>query len=187
MSATLTAAAPRLMTAEEYLARDAQTNTELVNGIIQELPVPEQFHGFLCALIGNALCNWAIENSAGYVTSNDSAVQTRRDPDTVRGADWCYFSHDRIPPGAFPRGRLEVVPDLVVEVRSPSDRWNALMAKTLEYIAAGVTVVVVVNPQNESVAVYRGDQEPETFIRADTLTVPDVLPGFTFPVARLFG
>ena len=178
---------PKLLTAAEFAARPGHGPVELVNGVIQELPVPEQLHGWLCALLGTAIFNWATEHDLGRATSNDSFVKTRMDPDTVRGGDWCYFSYDRIPRGQFPGGMLDVVPNLVLEVRSPSDRLNALMAKTLEYLAAGVAVVVVVNPQNESVVVYRDAQEPQTFLRADTLTVPDVLPGFTFPVARLFG
>ena len=149
--------------------------------------MPGQIHGWFCTLLTTAIFNWATENDLGRVTSNDSFVKTRTEPDTVRGADVCYFSFDRLPRGPFPDGLLEVSPDLVVEVRSPSDRWTRVLAKAVEYLDAGVRAVVLVNPQDESVIVYRDSQVQQTFHRADTLTVPDVLPGFTFPVARLFG
>lgn len=186
MSAVLTAPTPKLMTAAEFAARPDQEPEELVEGVVVKMPTPDGYHGRLCMLIGAAIFNWVVEHDLGNVLSNDAGVRTRIEPDTVRGPDMSYYSFDRIPRGPFPRGVLTVSPDLVVEVRSPSDRWNSVMAKTAEYLAAGVTVVVVVNPQNESVVVYRDAEEHQTFHAADTLTIPDVLPGFTFPVARLF-
>ena len=38
------------------------------------------------------------------------------------------------------RNYLDVKPELVIEVRSQSDRMNKLLAKVSEYLAAGVSV-----------------------------------------------
>ncbi len=187
MTAMLTAAKPKLLTAAEFGERHGGDYAELVDGIVVELPMSELFHGKICLFIGAAILHWVTEHDLGHVASNDSFVKTRTDPDTVRGPDVCYFSFERLPRGPVPRGLQDVPPDLVVEVRSPSDRWHAVMAKTAEYLAAGVRVAIVVDADSESVSVYRDAQAPQVFGRADTLTLPDVLPGFSVPVARLLG
>jgi Uma2 family endonuclease len=75
---------------------------------------------------------------------------------------------------------------MVAEVKSPSDTWSELFIKVGEYLGAGVRVVVVVDPERVTVSTYRPGGEQEILREADTLTLPDVLPGFSVPVARLF-
>ncbi len=187
MSTTLTPPKSKLLTAAEFAARHENDRAELVDGVVVELPMPEYSHGKLCLLLGGAILNWITEHDLGTAASNDAFIRTRTDPDRVRGPDVCYYSYKRLPRGSEELPVMTIPPDLVVEVRSPTDRWNSVLAKAAEYLAAGVTAVVLVNPQTQSVVVYRDEQDAATFGRADTLTVPDVLPGFTFPVARLFG
>jgi Uma2 family endonuclease len=80
----------------------------------------------------------------------------------------------------------DVVPDLAVEVISPSDLVYDLIQKIAEYFEAGVRLVWVVYPPQRLVYVY------ESLTRARILTVADeleggaVLPGFRLPVANLF-
>jgi len=186
MSAMLTAPAQKKLTAAEFAARYETDRVELVDGVVVELPMPFAPHGKICMMMSFAFMEWAMKNDLGHFVSHDSWIQTQTDPDRVRGPDFCFAAYDRWPRGPLPQKVMDVAPNLVVEVRSPSDRWNAMMAKTLEYLTAGVTVVVVVDPQNESVDMYRNAQNPQSLTVADTLTIPDVLPGFAFPVARLF-
>jgi Uma2 family endonuclease len=150
------------------------------------MPPPISFHGLVCARFVSILAGFVEQHSLGLVLSNDSGVITERDPDTVRGADVCYYSKAKIH-GDLPRDRyLDVVPDLVVEVRSPTDRWQKVLAKVSEYLTAGVIVVVVADPATDSALVYRDEGLPQTFGPNDTLTIPDLLPGFGVPVARLY-
>ena len=116
-------APPALLTAAEFTARYAGIHAELVNGIVKEYPVPWPKHGFVCSRIDRLIGNHVEENDLGRVATNDSWIQTGSNPDTVRGADLCCFSYERLPRGEVPDGLLPVVPDLVVEVRSPTDRW----------------------------------------------------------------
>jgi Uma2 family endonuclease len=104
----------------------------------------------------------------------------------VRGADLCFFSYERLPKGKLPEGLLPVAPDLVVEVRSPSDRWNAVLIKVGEYLTAGVRVVVVLDPATASASVYRTDELQQIYHNSDVLTLPEVLPGFSVVVSQLF-
>jgi Uma2 family endonuclease len=81
---------------------------------------------------------------------------------------------------------LEVPPELVIEVKSPYDLWTDLLAKVLDYLRAGIGVVVVIDPKTESASVFRAGDRQDIFEKDETLTIPDVLPGFEVPVARFF-
>lgn len=95
------------------------------------------------------------------------------------------MSYARMPKGPIPEGPLPA-PDLVIEVRSPSDRIPQLSAKATEYLEASVTVVVVIDPGTESLAVFRENEFPIRMHNSDELALPDVLPGFAVPVAQFF-
>lgn len=60
-------------------------------------------------------------HDVGRVLTNDFGVVAERGPDTVRGADVAYSSHGRVPEGPLPNQYLDVAPELIVEVLSPSD------------------------------------------------------------------
>ena len=71
------------------------------------------------------------------------------------------------------------------EVRSPTDRTSDILRRVSEYLNAGVTVVVVLDPALECATVYRQtDDFPQRMHNGDELTLPDVLPGFAVPVRR---
>ena len=86
-----------------------------------------------------------------------------------------------------PEGPLEFPPELVVEVRSPSDGVRAMTDKAYEYLEAGVRVAVVFDPPTESVGVFRAGELPQRYSNGDDLKLSDVLPGFAVPVRRFFG
>lgn len=174
---------PRL-TVEEFLARYRGTNAELVKGVVKEYPMPGFKHGVICLRIGRLIGFFVEANNLGEVASNDSWIRTGSD--SVRGGDICFIRRESLPEGGLPEGPLSVPPDLVVEVKSPSDRWGELFEKVGEYLKIGVRVVVIVDPAGESVPVYR-DAGQQILKPGEELTLADVLPGFSVPVARLLG
>ncbi len=80
----------------------------------------------------------------------------------------------------------KIAPDLVFEVRSPSDRTPKVLAKVDEYLDAGVTVVCVVDESDRSVTVYRLDQDEVHLTGGMDFIAADVLPGFSAPVRKFF-
>lgn len=188
MSATVVRppSAPPLLTADEFAARYANVHAELVQGVVKESPVPWPKHGKACLNVAGELWSFLRTHDLGHAMSNDSWVRTATNPDTVRGSDVCFFSYERLPKGEVPDGLLPVVPDLVFEVRSPSDRWNDIFIKVGEYLNAGVRVVVVLDAKTASATVYRPDELQQTLHNGDELTLPDVLPGFAVRVSSLF-
>lgn len=147
---------------------------------------PKPRHGKVCVRIAMLLQLHADAQRCGHVFGNDSGVVTERDPDTLRGADVAYYSYGRLPEDANLDEFPTVTPELVVEVKSPSDRWSAIATKVSEYLTAGVTVVCVVDPQQRVVFLHYPDATPEKLLVDDILEFPAVLPGFRVPVTDVF-
>jgi Uma2 family endonuclease len=183
-----TATLNKLLTLEDYSRLpDDGRNTELVRGRIVEVPPTYPYHGYVCGNVYRHVDQFVRENSLGRVMTNDSGVVTERDPDTLRGADVAYYSYARLPKGPLPHDSyLTVAPDLIFEVRSPSDRRSQVLLKVTEYLTAGVTAVCVLNPEAGTAMVYRDNLDPEPFASAADLTFPDVLPGFCVPLRQFF-
>jgi len=176
-----------LMTAEEFGNRpDPGYPEELVQGRIVPMPMPDRRHGYVCLKAGRIFGGFVDEHDLGRVMSNDSAVITERGPDTVRGADVAYYSYARLPRGPLAAGYGPEIPELVVEVRSKSDRWRDIHEKVAEYLHAGVLVVLVLDPEPETAHIFSADEPPRTLIVEDELTFPGLLDGFQIPVSRFF-
>jgi Uma2 family endonuclease len=175
---------PRLSVAEFLARQNGGKPCELVKGVLKEVPMPGTRHGVICAKTTILLGGHVEANDLGRVASHDTFVQT--EPDTVRGADVLFWSWKPLPrTQPVPDGLTELPPDLAIEVKSPTDTWVEIFTKVVEYLKAGVRVVVVVDPGKSTVSIYRGDDQ-EVLRAGDTLSLPDVLPGFSVPVARLF-
>jgi Uma2 family endonuclease len=176
-----------LMTAEEFGQRpDSGHPEELVQGKVVEMTPPDRRHGYVCYKACRILGSWVDEHDLGRVLSNDSGVITERDPDTVRGADVAYYSYARLSREPLSSGYGPEVPELVVEVRSTHDRWRNVLEKVIEYLDAGVLVVVVLDPESRSAHVYRDVEEPMKLGPDEELTFPGLLEGFSARVGRFF-
>lgn len=176
-----------LLSAEEFARLpDRGVPMELIRGRIVHMNVPAPRHGQICSKIGRFVGNRADQHQLGHVVSNDSGVVTERGPDTVRGPDIAFYSYSRFPPGPLPEGYLAAVPELVFEVRSPTDRWSRILAKVSEFLDVGVTAVCVLDQMSETLQVYRIDELPRTLHNSDELHLPDILGDFRVAVQRFF-
>jgi Uma2 family endonuclease len=183
---TAASLAEALYTAEQYaVLPDDGKLTELVRGRIVEMPSPTPSHGYICLNIGAILREFVRTHELGRVVSNDSGVKTEQGPDTVRGPDVAFYSYARVPQGPLPSGYWPA-PELVFEVKSPSDRWPAITTKAGEYLNAEVIVVCVVDAVTQSVVVYLNNEAPRRHTFEEDLQLPEVLPGFAIPVRRFF-
>ncbi|OJW18751.1 MAG: hypothetical protein BGO49_23840 [Planctomycetales bacterium 71-10] len=183
-----TASKPRLMTAEEFMTADLDDGRlELVRGEVIELSPPYSDHAYSCSRLGGVFYLYERESGYGYCLSNDVSFQTRRDPDTVRGLDVCFFSEARLPRSSIGPRLLTVAPDVAVEVVSPSNRKTELLEKVVEYLAAGCPAVWLVYPRTRSVAVFRDSRTPPVVYEdGDAIEGQPELPGFRCLVSDLF-
>lgn len=189
MSTTTPTTAEPLLSADEFMRlHGSETRIELFRGRVVRYPMPGGPHGYIISRVNAILFNFAEANNLGRTFANDTFVRVRLNEktETLRGADVAYLSYAKLPPGNVPEGPLPATPELVVEVRSPSDRIPQLSAKATEYLEAGVAVVLVIDPDTESVAVFRENELPIRLHDSDKLTFPDILPGFEVQVSKFF-
>jgi Uma2 family endonuclease len=184
----MSTATETLLTAEQYrLLPENGQRTELVRGRVVEMNVPAPRHGALCSNVVWELSSFVRPRELGRVLPNDSGVLTERGPDTVRGPDVCYYSYNRLPKGPIPAGYLDVVPELVFEVRSRTDRWDQILTKVGEFLRAGITAVCVVDEKYEAIIVYRLDELQQIFTADDEFALPDIFgQEFRVSVSRFF-
>jgi len=175
----------RLITGEELAAMGDIGPCELVEGRIVPMSPVGHEHGRIELNIAAELRAFVRSRNLGQVQVGEVGIYTRRNPDTVRGADVLFISNERYAGQQSP-GYLEVAPDLVVEIMSPHDRWTEVTQKLREYFAIGVRLVWVVDPQVRSVYAYRALTDVREFTENDDLPGDDVLPGFSVKVAQLF-
>ena len=175
----------RLMTGEELARHPELEPCELVNGRVVPMAPAGHIHGSFEFRLGAKLVAYADETGRGVAMGGEVGIYTRRDPDTVRGADALFISHERYRqqgPGAF----LHVAPELVVEILSPEDRPGEVKAKIREYLSIGVDRVWLVDGRRRQVRVYRSPEQVETLEIGDTLRDDEVLPGFALALSELF-
>ena len=75
-------------------------------------------------------------------------------------------------------GFIPVVPDFVVELRSATDNLQLLRDKMADYRRLGVRLGLLVNPQNQSVEIYRPGQAVVVVESPRQIDCGEVMPGF---------
>ncbi len=177
--------AEKWMTAEDLLRLSSKGRYELVKGALIEMTPPGYEHGKYVNRLNYFITHHVIQNDLGEVVAAETGFRLSRDPDTVRAPDIAFVSKAR-QPAIPPTGYADFAPDLVAEVVSPNDDPDEIQSKVRDWLEAGVRVVLVLYPRSRQIAVYRSLREVIILTEADTLTAPDVLPGFTCPVADIF-
>ncbi|CAN5121732.1 Uma2 family endonuclease [soil metagenome] len=184
----MTIALKTRMTAVQFLRKYGdKSGFELDRGHLVRLPMPGFEHGNITCTVSALLREFVKAKDIGRVASQDTFIRLRSNPSSFRGPDVLFISYKLLPKSAKrPKGPLEVMPELVIEVRSPTDRLKVVTDKGREYLDAGVKVVIIIDPETESLGVFRDEELPQRFHNGDTVTIPDVLPGFSAPVKAFF-
>ena len=173
-----------LITGEDLLAMGDIGPWELIDGRIVAMSPTGDEHGTIEFNLGSELRAFVRQNNLGRVTGGEVGIYIRRRPDTIRAADVVFVSAERL---ARPvKGFLDVAPELVVEIMSPSDRWQDIRSKLDDYFSIGVERIWIVEPDRHTVLVYRSSTDLREFGEDDVLKGEGVLEGFELPVADLF-
>jgi Uma2 family endonuclease len=180
--------AARLMSVEEFLELpdDDCKQYELVRGELIEMPGSGFEHSAINALLILELGIYNRQHKLGVITSSDGAFVLNRETRTVLVPDVAFTRTDRLPPQGERAGVLDLVPDLVIEVASPSDSANRISEKVHEYLDAGVQLIWVVFPRQRMVQVYTPDRTSRLLYEDDVLGGGDVLPGFEMRIGDIF-
>ena len=179
--------ATKFMTAEELLAvPDDGHRYELIEGMVRRMPPAGEEHSEVWAELFWYMKTFAREHKLGAVVGGDAGFLFGRDPDILLVPDVAFTRADRLRPRDQRTDFSPVVPDLVVEVVSPSDRPDEVAKKIAFYLAAGVRLVLELDPRPRTVTVHASGGVPRILRVGDVLDGGDVLPGFKVPVAAIF-
>jgi Uma2 family endonuclease len=175
----------QLYTVEEFeqiadLPENRERLLELINGEIVE-KVPSYEHGLYTGNIYGPIWNFLKQHKIGRVV-----MEVRhRNPDDDYNALQPDISFRAGKPALVKQGAVPQMPDLAVEVKSPSDSLRRLREKARFYIQRGSKLVWLVNPEKQYVEIYTPNEDYVLGID-DVLSGGDVLPGFTLSVRSIF-
>ena len=155
--------------------------TELVRGRLVVREPPGTWHGAISAKLTYLLAGFVQHQGLGLVFGQDTGFKIGSDPDTVRAPDVAFVARERVAV-IRERGYAELAPDLLAEILSPDDRPAEVLAKVADWLAAGTTIVWVLDPERREARVYRQDGSLSVFGSDGSLDGEDVLPGFTCPL-----
>jgi Uma2 family endonuclease len=162
----------------------------LINGELREegMTVRNRFHSMAMANLSCDLVHWrrTLSEPRGKVVCGEAGVRLPGDPETTVGVDIAYVSHDVMVQQTEKTSIIEGVPELVVEILSPSDTQELIDEMVEEFLVAGVPLVWLVDPTDRTVTIYRPGEEPTLVNSRQKLEGGTVLPGFSVPVAQIF-
>ena len=177
----------KLLTADDLLRLYSEgVRGELIRGVLHETMASGEEHGEIVMNLGIILGGFVKPRRLGRLVASDVGVRLERDPDTVREPDLAFVSAEKRPLDVRNTGYLEVVPELVVEIVSPSDRPADVVEKARMWLNYDAGLVWVVYPDTRTVGVHRADAPEVMLGEDDTLDGGAALPGFSCTVRDIF-
>jgi Uma2 family endonuclease len=175
----------RTTTAEELYATAGQERCELVEGEVVSMPPVGWGHGDAAGQLIERLNGFARERDLGRAGPEVGFILAR-DPDTVRAPDVAFLRPDKVAQAVGTKGYLPFAPDLAVEILSPDDTYSEVETKVTEYLAAGTSLVWVIDPVRQRAFVHAPGAAPRILTAADELDGADAVPGFRLRLGALF-
>jgi Uma2 family endonuclease len=162
-----------LITAEQYAALNEPEGSryELSEGELIVSPSAMFFHNQICTRIFIPLGIFVDQSKVGEVVME---TDFQLSEDTVRRPDIAFIGAQKLAQ-IDPHQRLQIAPDLAIEVASPFDRPDDLMLKVQQYLNAGTATVLVIYPEAHLAYLYHGQGKAEVFERGPMA----LLPGFS--------
>lgn len=149
------------------------------------MSLPGERHGVVCGNAAGILWTYSRNRKRGRVCTNDTGIIVEREPDTVRGADVTLYDDVRRYEDLNPK-YSDQAPTLLVEVMSPNDKPGRTILRVYRFIAMGVSLVWVLDPEERTLDVFRHGRAPVGLSADQEVTGEDVLPDLRCKVADFF-
>ena len=143
-------------------------------------------HGRIAAKINKLLAMHVDDQQLGVTFAAETGFLISTDPDTVRAPDAAFVCKEKMEQLDDDSGFLPFAPDLAVEVVSPNDSFAAVEKKAFSWLDAGTQLVLIVEPESETVHAYRSRSNIKVLSSDDIIDAADVIAGWTARVAELF-
>lgn len=174
------------LTVEEFEALPEELDrTELVRGRVVREPPANFGHGAIAARVTALLDEHVRKRNLGIVVGAETGFVLATLSATVRAPDVAFVSRERLPQD-IGQGFARFVPDLAVEVVSPSNSARDIAEKAFDYLDAGTRMVWIIDPRTRTLMVYRSSSDIRVFRETETADVSDVVPELTMRIAELF-
>jgi Uma2 family endonuclease len=176
------------MKTAEQLAQlpDDGNRYELIDGVLSMMPPAGGCHGRIAAKICMLLTRHVSDNRLGATFAAETGFLINMNPDTVRAPDAAFVCQQKMDQLDDDSGYLPFAPELAVEVISPSDSFAAVEQKSFSWLDAGTQLVLIVEPESETVHAYRSRTNMVVFQRGEPVDATDVVAGWTWDVNDLF-
>jgi Uma2 family endonuclease len=144
---------------------------EFVDGEWKEVPRMGAFASLLASSLAQELNEFAQKNGLGLAMCE---VLFRFAPEgPARRPDVAYVAFD-------------VVPNLAVEVVSPTNGYDEILGKVRDYFFHGVQLVWVISPRLRLVQVHESPEHSRVLTAQQELEGGSILPGFHLPLSSFF-
>lgn len=182
--APTSAALPSVSTAAPL---DSDSLYEIIDGQRREVPPMGTYAGMFASMLIHSLQAFALQSRRGLAAVEVLFRMAAHLP--ARRPDIAFVAFDRwgtSPPLEDDPSPWEVVPNLAVEVVSPTNLAEEMEDRILEYLAAGVQLVWVVYPHHRRIYVYESPTRVCILTENDELDGGEVLPGYRQSIGALY-
>ena len=164
---------PKLLTYDDYakLTPPDSGNYELHNGNIIYVPTPTGYHQTISMNLSIHLGIYIKNNQLGKILA--APMDTIFSPHDTLQPDLLFISKER---EHIIKKQVDGVPDLVVEIKSPSNSATEMSYKKHVYESKGVKEYWLILPDKQTLIQYENiDNE---LVRLNVLTIEDTLKSF---------
>lgn len=172
---------------EEDLERLSQKGYryELLMGELHEMAAAGYQHGLYTSRLASRVATFIEDHDLGDSFAAETGFTIQKNPDTVIAPDFAFIIKAHLP-ASMPRGFGRIIPDIVLETRSPGDTVKEHGLKAIVWQQAGVQEVWALDPMARTLTIYRKGEEIRRLGPDDTLDGCEILPGFSYPLLKLF-
>ncbi len=172
------------LTLEEFLnLPEDDVNYEFIDGQAVPKVSPKFFHSTLQAALLVLIRLWC--KGKGRVGTEWAVILKRQGKDWVPVPDLTYISYERLPASWKRNEACPAIPELVIEIISPDQTIKEFEEKAKDYLAAGVSIVWVVDPEAMSIRVFLPDGSSQVYTD-NLLIVNPLLPGLELTTRQVF-
>ncbi len=176
---TATIDATKKWTVEDYLQLEEGLLAQLIDGQLIKSPAPSPLHQRTVRKLYDLLK----EDSMGEFFF--SPVDLYLDSKTVLQPDLVFVSNQQ---SEIISGRgIEGIPDMVIEVISPSNSFIDRNTKKRLYLEKQVKEYWIVDPANRTLEIYSSNLEnPQLYLAGSGLVKSNILQNAKFDLSKLF-
>ena len=167
------------LTLDEFLALpETEPASELIDGEVVQKPLPTWDHGVIQRLLSFVLTLFLRAHPIGDGGSEIRCIFGPAGAERPYVPDFIFVRADRL---QRREQHFHGAPDLAVEILSPDDRMTSVMDKLRFYLAHGVRLVWLIDPQRRTVMVMT-PHVTRILTEDELLDGGEVLPGFSCAV-----